>query len=128
MTWAIAQVTQFVWPPRPTNPGGWKYEDSATGYLQGNETDGAYDTWIRSGGTGWSTLIETTAGATLVTKSATPGACFGLVALPNPIRLGERMAKTVRMAFVRDDARTLQKFMIVKRIKLNRMGPSSAVS
>src|ERR1700736_544296 len=61
-------------------------------------------------------VIDTTAGATLATKSATPGACFGFAACPNPIRLGERMAKTVRMAFVRDDARTLQKFMIVKRI------------
>ena len=64
MTWAFAQITQIVWPPRATNPGGWKYEDSSTGYLQGNEADGAYDTWIRSGGTDWSTLIETTAGVT----------------------------------------------------------------
>jgi hypothetical protein len=38
------------------------------------------------------------------------------VACPNPIRLGERMAKTVRMALVWGDARILQKFMIVERI------------
>jgi hypothetical protein len=61
-------------------------------------------------------VIDTTAGATLVTKSATPGACFGLVACPNPIRLGERMAKTVKIALVRGDARILQKFMIVEKI------------
>jgi hypothetical protein len=62
MTWAIAQITQVVWPPRPANPGGWKYVDSASGYLQGNRADGSYATWVRSGGTGWSTVIETTAG------------------------------------------------------------------
>jgi hypothetical protein len=39
-----------------------------------------------------------------------------LAACPNPIRFEERMAKTVRVAFVRGDARTLQKFMIVERI------------
>src|SRR5215472_14226787 len=62
MTWAIAQITQVVWPPRPTNPGGWKYVHSASGYLQGNRADGSYVTWVRSGGTDWSTVIETTAG------------------------------------------------------------------
>ena len=62
MTWAIAQITQFVWPPRPTNPGGWKYVHSASGYLQGNRADGSYVTWVRSGGTDWTTVIETTAG------------------------------------------------------------------
>ncbi len=60
MTWAIAQITQFVWPPRATNPGGWKFEDSSTGYLQGTMADGSYDTLIRSGGTDWSTIIEAT--------------------------------------------------------------------
>jgi hypothetical protein len=62
MTWAIAQITQFVWPPRAANPGGWKYVNSASGYLQGSRSDGSYVTWVRSGGTGWSTVIETTAG------------------------------------------------------------------
>ncbi len=60
MTWAIAQITQFVWPPRASNPGGWKFEDSSSGYLQGNMADGSYDTLIRSGGTDWSTIIEAT--------------------------------------------------------------------
>jgi hypothetical protein len=62
MTWAIAQITQVVWPPRATNPGGWKYVTSASGFLQGNRADGSYVTWVRSGGTDWSTVIETTAG------------------------------------------------------------------
>jgi hypothetical protein len=62
MTWAIAQITQFVWPPRPTNPGGWKCVHSASGYLQGNRADGSYVTWARSGGTDWTTVIETTVG------------------------------------------------------------------
>jgi hypothetical protein len=60
MTWAIAQITQFVWPPRASNPGGWKFEDSSSGYLQGAMADGSYDTLIRSGGTDWSTIVEAT--------------------------------------------------------------------
>src|SRR5215469_5427417 len=76
MTWAIAQMTQFVWPPRPTNPGGWKFEDSSTGYLQGDKTQGSYDTLIRSGGTDWSTIIEATtaSAAQQVTFNVTGGA------------------------------------------------------
>ena len=76
MTWAIAQMTQFVWPPRPTNPGGWKFEDSSSGYLQGNKADGSYDTLIRSGGTDWSTIIEATtaSAAQQVTFDVTGGA------------------------------------------------------
>ena len=64
MTWAIAHITQFAWPPRPTNPGGWQYINSASGYLQGNRTDGSYVTLIRSTRDQWSTIIETTAGVT----------------------------------------------------------------
>jgi hypothetical protein len=60
MTWAIAQFTQFVWPPWSGNPGGWKYVDSASGFLQGNRADGSYVTLVRSGGSDWSTIIETT--------------------------------------------------------------------
>jgi Glycosyl hydrolase family 59 len=60
MTWAIAQFTQFVWPPWSGNPGGWKYVDSASGFLQGNRADGSYVTLVRSGGTAWSTIAETT--------------------------------------------------------------------
>src|SRR5215471_18179839 len=70
MTWAIAQITQVVWPPRPTNPGGWKYVDSASGYLQGTRADGSYVTWVRSGGTDWSTVIEATSGPSANQKAS----------------------------------------------------------
>jgi hypothetical protein len=62
MTWAIAQFTQFVWPQWSGNPGGWKYVDSASGFIDGDSSDaqGSYDTFVRSGGTDWSTVIETT--------------------------------------------------------------------
>jgi hypothetical protein len=60
MTWAIAQLTQFAWPRWPGNPGGWKYIDTASGYLQGRRADGSYVSLVRSGGTDWSTIIETT--------------------------------------------------------------------
>ncbi len=60
LTWATAQFTQFAWPPWPGNPGGWKYVDSGTGFLQGQRADGAYVTLVRSGGGAWSTIIETT--------------------------------------------------------------------
>ncbi len=61
MTWAIAQITQFVSPPSRADPGGWRYINSASGYLQGRRADGSYVTLVRSGGKQWSTLIETTA-------------------------------------------------------------------
>jgi Glycosyl hydrolase family 59/Galactocerebrosidase, C-terminal lectin domain/Glycosyl hydrolase family 59 central domain len=64
MTWAIAHITQFIWPPSPVNPGGWRYLNSASGYLQGNRADGSYVTLIRSSRDQWSTIIETTAGVT----------------------------------------------------------------
>lgn len=64
MTWAFAQITQFVWPPTASNPGGWKYINSASGFLQGNRADGAYVTLLRSSRDQWSTIIETTAGVT----------------------------------------------------------------
>jgi hypothetical protein len=60
MTWAIAQLTQVAWPPWPGNPGGWRYLDSASGFLQGNRADGSYVTLVRHGGTAWSMIIETT--------------------------------------------------------------------
>jgi hypothetical protein len=60
MTWAIAQFTQFVWPQWSGNPGGWKYVDSGSGFLQGNRTDGSYVTLVRSGGSAWSTIVEAT--------------------------------------------------------------------
>lgn len=62
MAWATAHLTQFVWPPNPGNQGGWKYIDSASGYLQGNRTDGSYVSLVRSPRNAWSSVIETTAG------------------------------------------------------------------
>jgi hypothetical protein len=62
MTWALAQITQFAWPPTRADPGGWQYVDSASGYLQGNRADGSYVTLLRSTRDQWSTIIETTAG------------------------------------------------------------------
>jgi hypothetical protein len=64
MTWAIAQITQFVSPPTAAGPGGWRYINSASGYLQGNRADGSYVTLLRSTRDQWSTIIETTAGVT----------------------------------------------------------------
>jgi hypothetical protein len=60
MTWAIAHFTQFVSPPDASNPGGWKYEDTSTGYLLGTSADGSYVTFIKSGGADWTTVIEAT--------------------------------------------------------------------
>jgi hypothetical protein len=62
MTWAIAQFTQFAWPPWSGHTRGWKYVDSASGFLQGHRADGSYVTLVRSGG-GWSVIIETTSAA-----------------------------------------------------------------
>jgi hypothetical protein len=64
MTWAIAQITQVVSPPTAAGPGGWRYINSASGYLQGNRADGSYVTLLRSTRDQWSTIIETTAGVT----------------------------------------------------------------
>jgi hypothetical protein len=64
MAWAIAHFTQFVWPPNSGNPGGWKYIDSASGFLQGNRADGSYVSLLRSQRDGFSTIIETTSGVT----------------------------------------------------------------
>ena len=60
MTWAIAQLTQVAWPSWPGNPGGWRYLDSASGFLQGDRADGSYVTLVRHGGTDWSMIIEAT--------------------------------------------------------------------
>jgi hypothetical protein len=61
MTWAIGQFTYFVRPPTSTDPG-WKYEDTSSGYLQGDNTGvhGAYVTLIHSGGDQWTSVIDTT--------------------------------------------------------------------
>ena len=79
MTWAIAQFTQFVWPQWSGNPAGWKYVDSASGFLQGNRADGSYDTLVRNGGSGWSTIIETTSASAAQQASFTvTGGASGL--------------------------------------------------
>jgi glycosyl hydrolase family 59 len=64
LTWAVAQFTQFAWPPSKVNPQGWHYLDSASGYLQGNRADGSYVTLVRGERDQWSSVIETTAGVT----------------------------------------------------------------
>jgi hypothetical protein len=64
MTWATAQISQFAWLPTRNNPGGWRYLDSASGYLRHNRNHGSYVTLVRGTGTQWSSIIETTSGVT----------------------------------------------------------------
>ncbi|HEY0537513.1 MAG TPA: ricin-type beta-trefoil lectin domain protein [Actinoallomurus sp.] len=52
-TWATAQVTQFTRP-------GWKFIDSASGYLGGAESNGTYVTLKSATGTDYSSILETT--------------------------------------------------------------------
>ena len=52
-TWATAQVTQFAQP-------GWKFIDSASGYLGGAESNGSYVTLKSPNGSDYSTVLETT--------------------------------------------------------------------
>ncbi|MFC1408486.1 ricin-type beta-trefoil lectin domain protein [Streptacidiphilus sp. N1-12] len=52
-TWATAQVTQFAQP-------GWKFIDSASGYLGGSESNGAYVSLKSPNGSDYSTVLETT--------------------------------------------------------------------
>ncbi|WP_333770571.1 ricin-type beta-trefoil lectin domain protein [Streptomyces sp. IBSBF 2435] len=52
-TWATAQVTQFSQP-------GWKFIDSASGYLGGTESNGSYVTLKSPNGSDYSTVLETT--------------------------------------------------------------------
>ncbi|HET7012261.1 MAG TPA: hypothetical protein VFI65_00010 [Streptosporangiaceae bacterium] len=70
MTWAIAQETDFVTPPTPTDR--WVYQDTGTGYLPStNNTNdgGAYVTLLHQTrattsepwqGVGYTTIVETT--------------------------------------------------------------------
>ena len=64
MTWAVAQLTQFAALPTARNPRGWRYVNSASGYLQGNRADGSYVTLLRGTRNQWSEIIETTGGVT----------------------------------------------------------------
>ncbi|MFD8686314.1 ricin-type beta-trefoil lectin domain protein [Streptomyces sp. NPDC059651] len=52
-TWATARVTQFTEP-------GWKFIDSASGYLGGDENNGTYVTVKSNTGPDYSTILETT--------------------------------------------------------------------
>ncbi|MBD0739150.1 ricin-type beta-trefoil lectin domain protein [Streptomyces sp. CBMA29] len=52
-TWATAQVTQFTQP-------GWKFIDSASGYLGGAESNGTYVTIKSNTTSDYSTVLETT--------------------------------------------------------------------
>ncbi|MFD4776749.1 RICIN domain-containing protein [Streptomyces sp. NPDC058427] len=59
-TWATAQVTQFTEP-------GWKFIDSASGYLDGSESNGTYVTLKSPNGSDYSTVLETTTAASAQT-------------------------------------------------------------
>ncbi|WP_328540447.1 ricin-type beta-trefoil lectin domain protein [Streptomyces sp. NBC_00344] len=52
-TWATAQVTQFTQP-------GWKFIDSASGYIGGSESNGTYVTLKSTNNSDYSTILETT--------------------------------------------------------------------
>ncbi len=70
MTWAIAHITQFASPPTARNPGGWKYVNSASGYLQGNRANGSYVTLLRGTRDQWSEIIETTGGVSQTQRAS----------------------------------------------------------
>ncbi|MDD1063441.1 NPCBM/NEW2 domain-containing protein [Streptomyces cocklensis] len=59
-TWATAQVTQFTEP-------GWKFIDSASGYLGGSESNGTYVSLKSPNGKDYSTIVETTTAQTAQT-------------------------------------------------------------
>ncbi|MBM9434884.1 ricin-type beta-trefoil lectin domain protein [Streptomyces bryophytorum] len=61
-TWATAQVTQFAQP-------GWKFVDSASGYLGGAESNGSYVTLKSPNGSDYSTVLETTTATTAQTAA-----------------------------------------------------------
>ena len=63
-TWVTAHTTQFT-------RIGWRYIDSASGYLGGNRTNGSYVTLRATDGTDYSTVIETMDATTDQTASFT---------------------------------------------------------
>ncbi|HEV2373980.1 MAG TPA: ricin-type beta-trefoil lectin domain protein [Streptosporangiaceae bacterium] len=73
-TWVTAQTTQFAQP-------GWSYIDSASGYLQGNRSDGSYVTLKSPDHSDWSSVIETmdATAAQTVTYNVTGGLSTGAV-------------------------------------------------
>jgi hypothetical protein len=72
--WVTAQTTQFTAP-------GWTYINSASGYLQGNRSDGSYVTLKSPNGSDWSSIIETmdATAAQTVTFNVTGGLSTGTV-------------------------------------------------
>jgi len=73
-TWAMAQVSQFAKP-------GWKFIDSASGYLGGDRANGSYVSLKSTNGTDYSTIIETTTAtaAQTVTVAVSGGLSTGTV-------------------------------------------------
>jgi O-glycosyl hydrolase len=64
--WVIAQTTQFTSP-------GWRYLNTATGYLGGSSSNGSYVSYASPGNSAWSTVLETmdaTAAQTVTFKVA----------------------------------------------------------
>jgi hypothetical protein len=73
-TWVTAHTTQFTQP-------GWRYIDTATGYLGGQRANGSYVTLRSASNTDYSTVIETmdTTAAQNVTFTVTGGLSTGQV-------------------------------------------------
>jgi hypothetical protein len=73
-TWTTAQVTQFTAP-------GWRFIDSASGYLGGDRTNGSYVSLTSPNGVDYSTIIETTTAtaAQSVTVTVAGGLSTGTV-------------------------------------------------
>ncbi len=69
-TWAVAHITQFAALPTARNPRGWRYVNSASGYLQGQRADGSYVTLLRGTRDQWSTIIEATGGVTRTQRAS----------------------------------------------------------
>jgi hypothetical protein len=72
--WVTAQTTQFTAP-------GWTYINPASGYLQGNRSDGSYVTLKSPNGSDWSSIIETmdATAAQTVTYNVSGGLSTGTV-------------------------------------------------
>lgn len=63
-TWAMAQVSQFVQP-------GWRFVDSASGYLAGDRGNGSYVSLVSPNHRDYSTIVETTTATSAQTADFT---------------------------------------------------------